>query len=588
MKISQLRPRTSNPLAVGDLIAAVSGRHGLKARIVHGGAHVMVSSVSLDSQDVVRGELFVAVPGLHRHGVEYAPAAFEKGAVAVVTDADGVARLRRNSDFFHAYPEAVVIEAEQVRRYAGCAAAAYWGYPHQQLTSVGITGTNGKTTTAHFLAHALEALAGPTLLIGTAGITLGAVHVESERTSVEAPVLHRLLAWAVEQGAHSVVMEVSSHAVVLHRIAGMYFDAVAFLNLQRDHLDFHSTMEEYFTAKASLFSPHWAQRAAVCVDDQWGQQLLRQIRQAGQLPTLAVSTHTGETSQPAEMVVRGLKINPHSGGTDFSVLYQGGELTSHCSLPGVINIQNQAIALAVLVTLNFTAAECARLLEQCPPVPGRMEVVAKRGPNTPLVIVDFAHTSDALTLACAALDPVTPGRLWCLFGATGERDGGKRPLMGQAAAQAADVVIITDDDVYGEDPAQIRAQVAAGINPPTHGETAGADSWRVEVAWEDDDRVHAINLAVLGADAQDTVLIAGRGHETIQTVGEKAIELDDRVCARQALRRRHRGGAQPQLLERAKAHLHGTSVRLQCAPKTWEDRVSPKSVDETESMRKNP
>ncbi len=589
MNIRQLRPSSPHPISVADLITKVRKRAGLEATVARGSDQTPVTSVSLDSHDVVAGEAFVALPGARRHGAQFTPSAFESGAVAVITDEDGLAQLIADPRFFTDHPLAVVVLTEDVRRYAGYAAAAVWDYPHEQLRTVGITGTNGKTTTSHFLAHALEELAGTTLLIGTAGITLGQVHVESERTSVEAPVLHRLLAWAVENGARSVVMEVSSHALVLHRVAGMHFDAVAFLNLQRDHLDFHSTMEEYFAAKASLFAANRAQRAVVCIDDQWGEKLLQQIRGSGQLPTMAVATRPalgdGENPQ-ADLSVADIKIDAASGGTDFTVHYQARSVALHCPLPGVINVQNQVIALGILIGLGFSASDCAQLLGKCPPVPGRMEVVTKRSDADPLVIVDFAHTSDALTLACAALDPVTPGRLWCLFGATGERDGGKRPLMGQAAAQAADVVIITDDDVYGEDPAQIRAQVAAGIEQV--GGDQPAPEWRVEVLWEDDDRAHAIELAVVGAGAQDTVLIAGRGHETIQTVGERAIELDDRDCARQALQLRHLQGEQPQLLERAKAHLHAGRVRLQSAPKTWEDRVSPKSLDQTESMRKHP
>lgn len=594
MNIQQLRPRHTRPISVRHLLERVARAWPHPATVVRGDAQTCVTSVSLDSNDISNGDVFVAVPGARRHGAEFAAAAFARGAAAVITDQTGVDLLNADADFFTTYPQAVLIMTEDVRAYAGHAAAAVWDYPHRRLRCVGITGTNGKTTTSHLLAHALETLHGPTLLIGTAGITLKTDHVSSERTSVEAPLLHRLLAWAVENGARSAVMEVSSHALVLHRIAGIHFEAVAFLNLQRDHLDFHSTMEEYFAAKASLFSRRWTDRAVVCVDDQWGQKLATQL--AGtDLPALTVCTRTrpaatldsndpAVTQHSADVTVEAVTINVADGGSDFTVTVAGQALDEHCPLPGVINVQNQVVALATLTAMGFESAACARLLAESTPVPGRMEVIARRQADTPLVIVDFAHTSDALTLACAALDPVTEGKLWCVFGATGERDEGKRPLMGQAAASSADVVIITDDDVYGEDPAQIRAQVAAGI-------IAGERSdqpWRVEVLWEDNDRAHAITLAVCGARPEDTVLIAGRGHETIQTIGGQRIELDDRECARQALTRRRRDGWAGVLPQRAKAHQGGEGVRLQSAPKTWEDSMSPTFAGETESTRKHP
>lgn len=531
-ELNDLRPSNTPLMQPNTLV------EGLPARIVSS-ADREISGVTLDSSDVAPGDLFVAIPGFRRHGAEFAHQAVEAGACAVATDRRGIELLGDLTNIS-------IIEVEDPRAFAGLAAAKVYGNPGESMRVVGVTGTNGKTTTTHFIRHALEQMTGSTLLIGTVGVALGAVHAGSKRTSLEAPVLHRILAWALERGAKNVVMEVSSHALSLHRVAGLEFDVATFLNLQRDHLDFHKTMENYFAAKAKLFERGSAKRAVICVDDEWGKRLASSI----ETPIATVST-----LRHADFEVASHSLNAVDAGTDVHLSTPSGGLTMHCPLPGMINVQNQLNALATLTTLGLDTFEAAEVLACTPGVPGRMEVVAKRSDTNPLVIVDFAHTPDAIAAACEAVDPVTPGNLWLLFGATGERDRGKRPVMGEIAAQSADRVIVTDDDVYGEDPAQIRAEVAAGFK---HAKCRAGE------LYESDDRALAIREAVLAATPSDTVLIAGRGHEKIQQIGDTANVLDDRDEARAAIELRKRRASEP-------SGAANTLLTMRRLPQTCED-----------------
>ncbi|MDO5034363.1 MAG: UDP-N-acetylmuramoyl-L-alanyl-D-glutamate--2,6-diaminopimelate ligase [Actinomycetaceae bacterium] len=530
-ELKDLRPKNVRGVLVEDFV------RGLSARVVRADSNTQILGVTLDSADVAAGDLFVAIPGFKRHGAEFAKQAVSAGAVAVVSDRVGV-------EIASKIPGIALIEVEDPRSFAGLAAAKVYGNPGAHLNVVGVTGTNGKTTTTHFIHHVLTEMSGPTLLIGTVGVKFGDTHASSVRTSVEAPVLHRILAWALEAGAKNVVMEVSSHAMSLHRVAGLTFDVAAFLNLQRDHLDFHKTMESYFEAKSLLFKPETAKKAVICTDDDWGKKLAARV----QIPSQTVST----TAQ-ADWQVESHSLNEEDAGTDVTVDFEGLKVQMHCTLPGMINVQNQLTALAILTQLGFAPEQVSAELGRTPGVPGRMEVVSKRSDVNPLVIVDFAHTPDALASACAALDPVTPGNLWLLFGATGDRDRGKRPVMGEVASSSADVVILTDDDIYSEDPAQIRAEVAAGFTRS-----------RAKALLESDDRANAIRQAVVGASARDTVLIAGRGHETVQMIGDTAHELDDRVEARAALLLRTGANGLAKL-------PGGAASQVRTVLKTWED-----------------
>ena len=509
-KLSSLRP-TAHLVPLSE-VAEVCGAHGLT-----GG--VSVTGVCVDSRDIVPGDLFVALPG-SVNGWDFAQRAVQLGAVAVLTSDEGAARLEDLG--------VPVLACSDPRAVAGLAAAKV----HPALAGtllLGVTGTNGKSTTTRMLRAALENEDGHAGSIGTVGVELGGANLPSERTSLEAPLALQLIRFAAERGTTRLALEVSSHALVQSRTVGMRFDVVGFLNLQRDHLDYHGDMESYFDAKASLFTPEHARQAVVCVDDQWGRKLAQ--RTAGTMPLVTVST----TGEPADWQATDLTSRAGKVGLDFTLSGPGVRVACHCPIPGEHNVQNMALALVMAVHCGFDVAACAARIESDLNVPGRMEVVQARTETRPLVVVDYAHTTDALVEAQRALRAATPGRLLTVFGATGNRDTGKRQSMGDVVFDGSDVAIVTDDDPYDEPTDQIRAQVI-GDHPSsaaTNLDEARAATGMIEVA----ERGLAIDLALGLAQPSDTVLVAGRGHETIQMIRGKAHHLDDRAQVREYFER---------------------------------------------------
>jgi len=497
-------------------VAALATLPGVR---LDGGATVTVSSVVLDNRRAVAGDLFAAVPGARVHGATFAADAVRRGATAVLTDAAGLQVVR------DAGCDVPVLVAEDVRAVLGAVAATVHDEPAAAMTTFGVTGTNGKTTTTFLLDHALRALGRRTGLVGTVETRFGDTVVPSTLTTPEAPELQGWLAAMVADGVDTLSMEVSSHSIAMHRVDGIVFDVVGFTNLSQDHLDFHGTLEEYFATKAELFGPERARRAVVVVDDGWGVRMAREA----QVPVTTVST----TGADADWTARDVETAP--GGTRLTLVHRDGRrVPTRVALPGSFNVANAALACVMLLESGIAAEE---LLAALGPdgfdarVPGRMEVLA----DAPRVVVDFAHNADALELALRSLRSTTPGRLLVVFGATGERDRGKRPHMGAVAARWADVVVVTDDDPHGEAPAPIRAEVLAGARSTTGREGPGPEI--LEIA----PRAEAILQAVLTAAATDTVLLAGRGHETVQEVDGVDLPLDDRVEARAALAARSTG-----------------------------------------------
>jgi UDP-N-acetylmuramoyl-L-alanyl-D-glutamate--2,6-diaminopimelate ligase len=479
-----------------------------------------VTGVVADNRQAIPGDLFAALPGARAHGAQFAADAVSRGAVAVLTDASGAALLGSI-----AVP--VLVSADP-RAILGPLAAEVYGQPATQMTTFAVTGTNGKTTTTHQIDHILRALGKDTGLLGTVETRWGARRIPSTLTTPEAPDLQGLLAAMRDDGVSAFVMEASSHALAQHRVDGIVFDVAGFTNLSQDHLDFHGDMAAYFDAKKKLFTPEHAQRGVVVIEDEWGLRMARETR----IPVTTLAT--GPLWRVAD-------ITPHGTGSAFT-LVDGDERTVRTSttLPGRFNVTNAALAVAMVVESGVPFEDVAGALAAVgglsATVPGRMEVVAPGTAGEPRVIVDFAHNTDAITLALDALRPTTTGRLILVFGATGERDATKRPAMGAAAVLGADVVIITDDDPHGEDPAPIRAALLAGALARAQVE-ADASSRHVDVI-EAAPRDDAIRAAIAEARPGDTVLIAGRGHETIQEVAGVGIVLDDRVVARQALARK--------------------------------------------------
>jgi UDP-N-acetylmuramoyl-L-alanyl-D-glutamate--2,6-diaminopimelate ligase len=485
---------------------------------------VLVTGVSLDSRSVSPGDLYAALPGFNVHGADFAGDAVAAGAVAVLTDAAGLDRMRELERFdLAAVP---VLLAEHPREVLGEVAATVYGHPAEALTVLGVTGTNGKTTTAYLIESALRARGLRTGLIGTVETRIGDERLDSVRTTPEAPDLHALLGVMRDRGIDACVMEVSSHALELHRVDGVVYDVALFTNLSQDHLDFHASMEDYFCAKASLFTPARSRAAVVCVDDPWGARL---SRESG-VPTV---TFASAPAQGVDWVVE--------EGADgaFDVREVEGErvisLVSH--LPGHFNVANTALAALALLTLGLDVTQVQEALAVPPDVPGRMEVVAPGGPEGPRCIVDFAHTPDAVDAALSALRPSTSGRLIAVLGAGGDRDRGKRPGMGAAAARQADIVVVTDDNPRTEEPAAIRAALVAGARETVaSGEARATDI--IDGGSRSSAIAEAVAIAVLAAgsgDGVDTVVVLGKGHEKGQEIHGVKHPFDDREALRAAL-----------------------------------------------------
>lgn len=474
-----------------------------------------VHEVTSDSRAVTRGSLFGAVPGYHVHGARFAGAALAAGAVAIATDPEGEALIRAELD---EVPPLLVVDHVAAR--LGEIAAQVHGNPSDRLTSFAVTGTNGKTTTAFMVDDILTAAGRTTGLIGTIAVRLAGEDIPAALTTPQPADLQRVLADLVARGGTDLVMEASSHALAQGRTDPVRFSVAGFTNLTQDHLDFHKTMEEYFEAKASLFTPERCEKAVIVVDDEWGRRLWKrstQLLAEGNVTALAVSSElpSGAEGWTVTDTVEGL------GGTDITLTHTDGTTVSFSTgLPGEFNVANAALAVSMALAGGVPIAD----LEACvdPVVPGRMETLCAQ----PRVVVDFAHNTDALAKALNALRPTTKGRLVVVTGSAGERDKGKRPAMGETVARLADVAIITDDDPHNEDPAVIRQGVLAG--------TSGLTAHVEEIA----DRRLAIEASILRAGSDDTILLAGRGHETIQEVAGQRIELDDRIEARKALAKR--------------------------------------------------
>ena len=471
---------------------------------------VPVTGVTLRAQDVLPGDLFAALPGSSTHGARYAGDAIQGGAVAVLTDAAGVAEMATRA---HTVPTLVHPDPRGV---LGGLAATVYGNPSERVTVVGITGTSGKTTTTYLVESGLRAGGRTPGLIGTVGIRIDGADIPSALTTPEAPALQAMFAAMAERGVDTVVMEVSSHALTLGRVDGTNFAVGGFTNLSRDHLDFHPSMADYFEAKALLFdpgSPLRARRVVVCIDDDAGRAMAARAGDA-----ITVST----ADQPANW--RAFDAAPMgAGGQNFTVVDPaGGHHRVGIRMPGSYNVANCLVALAILDSIGVSPEQAAPGLLQTR-VPGRLEEI-DRGQDF-LALVDYAHKPEALRAVLSTL--LQPDhRLAVVFGAGGERDPGKRGPMGEIAAQLADLVVVTDDNPRAEDPAAIRREILSGAAQ------GGGAARVVEIA----DRREAIRHAVAWAGPGDVVVIAGKGHETGQRGAGEVRPFDDRVELASALK----------------------------------------------------
>ncbi len=463
-----------------------------------------VTGITLDSRLVVPGDLYVALPGQRHHGSAFAAAAAAGGAVAVLTDTAG-----RASAAAAGLP---VLVADDVRPLMARVAAEVYGRPADRLIMFGITGTNGKTTTSFLLDAALRAAGRRTGNVGTIGFLLDGLPLDATRTTVttpESPELQALLAHLAEEGADAVVMEVSSHALVLGRVDAIRFDVTAFTNFGRDHLDFHGDEESYFAAKAQLFTPGRTRRVVLNLDDVRGRQLLDRVRQTPELEVRTVSLENPD----ADYVAVSTQLRP-DGSTAVAAWAAGREVTFALGLPGDFNVRNALTALAMVELIGLDVVVAAAGLASAS-VPGRMERVPMPD-GAPAVVVDFAHTPQAVAAALQALR----GRpCVVVLGCGGDRDREKRGPMGAAAAANAAVVVVTDDNPRSEEPAAIRAAVLSGARDEAV--TSGA------TVLDGGDRRSAIRQALALAGPDGVVAVLGKGHETGQQVGTELLPFRD-------------------------------------------------------------
>jgi UDP-N-acetylmuramoyl-L-alanyl-D-glutamate--2,6-diaminopimelate ligase len=492
------RPKQVVPVALSQLAALCAGT------VI--GTDVSVSGVTASSGQVRPRDLFAGVPGQTAHGARFSDEAAAAGALAVLTDVDGA----------RAVPAGVpVLLVDDVRAALGPVAAEVYGRPSHDLPVLGVTGTSGKTTTTFLVRAGLQAAGRPSGVIGTIATLIGDEVVKTGFTTPEAPDIQALLAVMREYGATAVAAEVSSHALTMGRADGIEFAVAAFTNLSQDHLDFHADMAEYFAAKARLFDGR-ARAAVVVTDDEWGH---RMAAIAG--PEVVTASTTGDRS--ATWQARDIAVTP-DGGTTFRVLGPGTDIETGCSLPGSYNVANALLALAILAEVGVSPAVAAPAIAVAT-VPGRMERIEAGQPY--LAIVDYSHKPAAVEGALRTLRPLTRGRLIIVLGCGGDRDRGKRALMGEIAARGVDLLIVTDDNPRSEDPAVIRRAMLDGA-------LAVPAAERGELL-EVGDRAAAIQAAVAGAGAGDTILIAGKGHEPGQEIAGVIHPFDDRDVLRQAL-----------------------------------------------------
>jgi len=480
-------------MRLDELVAAAPG-----ARIL-GEPGVEIEKLAYDSRRVEAGTLFFCVPGEKVDGHEFGAAAAEAGAAALVVE----------RELEVAVPQVVVADA---RAAMAPLAARFNGDPTARLRLVGVTGTNGKTTSAFLVREILESAGVTCGLLGTVKQVVGGAEEEVERTTPEAIDLQETFRRMLEAGDRACVMEVSSHALVLHRADAIEFEVALFTNLTQDHLDFHADMEDYFLAKRRLFAELDPGTAIVNVDDPYGRRL------AGEVECRTFSAE----GAAADYSARGVSFD--ASGSRFTVaLPDGGEILVHTGLPGHFNVANALGAFAVAAALGVEPESAAAGLARAARVPGRFEPIDE-GQDF-VVLVDYAHTPDSMENVLRAARRLTTGRLISVFGAGGDRDRDKRPKMGRAGGELSDLAIVTSDNPRSEEPAAIVAEVAAGAE----GQAAEVE---VEV-----DRRAAIALALARAGAGDTVVIAGKGHEQGQEFeGGRKIPFDDREVARELLR----------------------------------------------------
>jgi UDP-N-acetylmuramoyl-L-alanyl-D-glutamate--2,6-diaminopimelate ligase len=494
----------------------------------------VLSGVTLDSRAVQPGDLYAALPGARTHGAAYSDQAVAAGAVAILTDPDGRDRAARTG--------VPVFVVSSPRMSLGDVSCWIYGDPSRRMTMIGVTGTSGKTTTSYLCEAGLRAAGHTTGLVGGVEIKIGAELVRAALTTPEAPDLQALLAVMAERGVTAAAMEVSSHSLALGRVAGTRYGVAVFTNLSQDHLDFHAGFEDYFRAKAKLFTPAYSAVGVVNVADRYGRRLVTEA-------TVPVTTFCADAASGAyaQAEWRAADVRCGADGSTFRVIGPGGvEADAWVTLPGPFNVANALGAIVALVEAGVDLADAVDGVASCPGVPGRLQrVLPSPGGTTPGIprdapdgqaldhlpdaFVDYSHKPGAVEAVLTALRPVTSGELIVVLGCGGDRDRGKRPLMGAAAVRLADVAIFTSDNPRSEDPLGILGEMLHGVLGVPQGERG-----RLII---EPDRAAAIDLAAAMAGKGDVLLVAGKGHETGQYVGGAVLPFDDAVVTAAALAR---------------------------------------------------
>ncbi|MDP0351963.1 UDP-N-acetylmuramoyl-L-alanyl-D-glutamate--2,6-diaminopimelate ligase [Glaesserella parasuis] len=483
----------------------------------HWGELKELNQMTLDSRQVEKGDLFVALKGHQVDGRQFIEKAIEQGASLVLAEADDDVQAVRFAEKF-TNSTACVLEVPNLPKQLSAIAGAFYGNPSEKLTLVGITGTNGKTTTAQLFAQWRNLLGGKSAVMGTIGNGLYGQVQEAVNTTGSAVEIQRNLANFVELGADFCAMEVSSHGLAQYRAEALDFDLAIFTNLSRDHLDYHNTMEEYALAKYRLFGELSSKQQVINADDEIGREWLAKLPEA-----VAVSTDSQFQPQQARWVkAKAVQFTLQGATIEFESSWGNGELKSR--LIGAFNVSNLLTAFAGLLALGY---DLQKLVETAPllnGVCGRMEcLISEENPEeSPMVIVDYAHTPDALEKALDAARLHCEGELWCVFGCGGDRDTGKRLLMARIAEQLADRVIVTDDNPRTEDPDVIFNDIMKGFR-----KQKAVQSMHI--------RQYAIEQAIAQAEPKDVILIAGKGHEDYQIIGTKKYHFSDQEWARKFL-----------------------------------------------------
>jgi UDP-N-acetylmuramoyl-L-alanyl-D-glutamate--2,6-diaminopimelate ligase len=481
----------------------------------------VIRGVSYDSRAVAPGDLFVALRGENADGHAYLEQALELGAAALLVESEPEGLE----------PGASVTRVRDTRRALAPIATCFYGTPADELRMVGVTGTNGKTSTCVLVESILGAAGIPVGLIGTIGIRFAGEHERAVNTTPESLDLQRTLRAMCTRGIRAVAMEVSSHGLALGRVHGCTFEVAAFTNLTQDHLDFHDSMESYLGAKTKLFSEHLTSRstAVVNLDDPAAPSFLGAAQDSG-ARVLRVSRRTDAA---AEVRVEHAEVT--LDGTFARLRIEGGSLELRLPLVGDFNLENLTVAVGAAVALGIAPGVIAEGVSACPQVPGRTERVGRDLEGTPTVLVDYAHTPDAVDKLLQAVRPLASGRLITVFGCGGDRDRSKRPLMAEAVARHSDLAIATSDNPRTEDPHQILRDVEAGLGALRREEPEQLDDALGAYAVVADRR-RAIELAIGIARPEDTVVLAGKGHEDYQIIGREKLPFDDREEAKRALR----------------------------------------------------